>query len=205
MNKEKIKQALQSEKYNDLLAVFNHYKNEEAFKQTLFKFDKFFNNAKPVSVTDMHFAMLRARMRDVLRIMDQSNYIAKEAEIGIGSHEIGKVKTLKFGDKNEDLEPLDGKKPITKTKSGVQKIGTKPKIDPEKLPADLQKLYYENSALETKIKSKHAKMRLMKNKNQAKERKDLLVDMEAMRQKQNESWKKIDAWWDTNINLDNKG
>jgi hypothetical protein len=35
----------------------------------------------------------------------------------------------------------------------------------------------------------------MKNKNQAKDRKDLLADMETMKQKQSENWEKIDAWW----------
>ena len=204
MNRTEIQKALESKNYSDLLAVFNHFKNDETFKSTIFRFDKFFNNAKPGNSTDIHFAMLRARVRDILRIMDQTSYKEREAEIiSIDNPDIGKIKKLDFSKKGmlsevEASKTGENKNQNIQDKSVKVKIVKNDTVNYKRLPAELKVLYQENGTLESEKKSLHAKMRTMVLKNQAKERQNLLLAMEKMEAKQKANWSRIDKWWNDN-------
>jgi hypothetical protein len=184
MNKEIIIKALQSEKYSDLLMVYNHYKTDDSFKGSILRFDKFFNNANPQNTGDIHFSMLRARVRDILRIMSQPTYIEKENELPVV---LSETNQNKFNGKTNKFERTER---VT--------IFNNPNVDYNELPANLKILFKENGRLESDKKSMHSKMRLMTQKNQASERKQLLENLEKMNKKQQDNWKKIDSWFNEN-------
>lgn len=76
------------------------------------------------------------------------------------------------------------------------KVDKNPVVRYEDLPVNLQVLFDENGKLLGEIKTLHEKLKLLKNKADAKEQRAKLAREIISRQRKNRSnWNEIDSWW----------
>lgn len=98
----------------------------------------------------------------------------------------------------ETLSPIVSEEKPAVEKAGIErpKVDKNPVVRYEDLPANLQVRFDENSRLNTEMKSFHASLKLLKDDQDAKEkRKELAWEILKRQKSIRDNWDLIDAWW----------
>jgi hypothetical protein len=131
----------------------------------------------------MQFKMLVQRIGEISRKLEQNPNLIKADPITVKPVNIDELKK-KSGQRISGIDP---KRP---------RVVDNPFIEASKLPADLQKLYFENKSLTKEIGQLHQELKAVpKGDKFNNKRKELAQKITSKDDKRAANWKEIDTWW----------
>jgi hypothetical protein len=158
------------------LNLYNSYKINN-------KYDAFFAQVTAPHPNSMHFKILLDKIKDINRKLLANPSLVKPEPITVKPINTDELKK-KYNQRSKAIEP---KRPT---------IVDNPLVDVKELPANLQKLYFENKDLVVKRAGQHEKMRLLDPSPKFNaERKVLAQEIIQFDNTIAANWLEIDTWW----------